>query len=215
MRWSSRLLLLSTTASPHSAHHRLRPGFAASALPLGCRGEQRLLQRRLALLEALGAAPREALVGERRLRSALLAEALGCVVVDAALAKGARTQLALGRLACHALGGCGQCARHSCVRLDELERLGGKQGAESKGLLDQLQGMNERTRRAFAQPRTNAFILTRDSTSVKGKGCKKGRSARRARMAEAHSTAASSRGRAGVGRGRGRRRSQHTYVHGA
>ena len=66
------------------------------------RRKQRLLQRRRALLEALGAAPREALVGERRLRSALLAEAFGCVVVDAGLAERACAKLALGRLALEA-----------------------------------------------------------------------------------------------------------------
>ena len=82
---------------------------SSSVLSLGLalgvrRCEQRLVQHSLALLEALGAAPREALVGERRLRSALLAEAFGRIVVDAALAERACAKLAFGRLALDALG---------------------------------------------------------------------------------------------------------------
>ena len=93
--------------------------------------QQYLLQCHLAPLEALGAAPREALVGERRLRCTLLPEAIGVVMVDAALAERACAQLALGRLACQALGRRRQRARHERVGLKELERLRGQQGAQS------------------------------------------------------------------------------------
>ena len=53
-------------------------------------------------------------------------------MVDAALAERACAQLALGRLACQALGRRRQRARHERVGLRELKRLGGQQGAQSK-----------------------------------------------------------------------------------
>ena len=65
---------------------------ALRATALGLRGlHERLAERRRALLEALGAAPRGAPVRMRGLWPALLAEARGCVVVqDAALEERAR-----------------------------------------------------------------------------------------------------------------------------
>ena len=65
-----------------NAHGRAsgRPPVAARAAAY-----PRLIQGCLALLEAFGAAPWEGLVRERRLCTALLAQACGRVVVDAAL----------------------------------------------------------------------------------------------------------------------------------
>ena len=87
--------LLPSATAPGSA-------LALTAVRRKLRLEHLLLKRRLALLEALGAAPWEGLVQDRGLWPALLAEAGGCIVVDASLAERARAQLALSRLACGA-----------------------------------------------------------------------------------------------------------------
>ena len=69
------------------------------ALALRSRSAQLALKCRLALFSALWAAPWKGLVGERRFWHALLSKAGSSVVVDAVLAKRARTQQALSRLA--------------------------------------------------------------------------------------------------------------------
>ena len=68
------------------------PSAARRAPALGLHGlHERLAERRRALLEAVGAAPWEAPMRVRGLWPALLAEARGRVMVDAALAERART----------------------------------------------------------------------------------------------------------------------------
>ena len=85
-----------TPALPSTPIHTLYTyvcvSISAAALRAPALGglHKRLAERRRALLVALGAAPREAPVRMRGLWPALLAEARGRVMVDAALAERAR-----------------------------------------------------------------------------------------------------------------------------